>query len=138
MKEMSHIGSSNRYEYVAKIGSGAFGEVSLCFDTINKTQVAVKSIHSSGKSVGKNVLREIGSLKQLCAIDSESIYVVKLLDLYVDDETRVCEVFEYLPGDLTRLTSSDVSKLARSCFKSFALSMMKALDFCHSSGFIHR
>ena len=135
--EFGVLKGEERYQEGTLLGKGAFGEVRQATDCILQRQVAVKKIQLKGrvgssKTLPKPVFRELQSLRQL-----QSEAIVALFDTYLT-ESHLCLVLEFLPVDLSSIISKTKRTFSRSEFKYFAISLCKALAYCHSMNIIHR
>mmetsp|Transcript_35603 Transcript_35603/g.83158 ORF Transcript_35603/g.83158 Transcript_35603/m.83158 type:complete len:403 (-) Transcript_35603:325-1533(-) len=122
---------------VQRLGSGAYGEVYLCEDTTNGSQVAVKWIRNFTKDplCGKRILREI---RLLAALRHENL--LKLTDLLPvpnPDFDDVYIVMPYLHLDLHRVIYSKM-KLSESHTQAFVCQILRGLKYLHSAGVAHR
>ncbi|ORY42347.1 Pkinase-domain-containing protein [Rhizoclosmatium globosum] len=116
-------GNQDNYEIVRKIGRGKYSEV---FDGINVANAQSKCVIKVLKPVKKKkIKREIKILQNL----SGGINVIQLLDIVRDPMSKTpALVFEAVL--YPKLTDLDV--------RFYINELLKALDFCHSRGIIHR
>lgn len=123
-----------RYRIVKKIGEGSFGDVKLGIDTFSSQKVAMKFVHSMSREckVPLAVFREIESLRQL-----QHANIVTLLDVY-PFETNIVLIFEFLPQNLGELISNSTGYFTTATIKFCALSILRAIDYCHSCNILHR
>ncbi|KAK4049714.1 hypothetical protein OIV83_003989 [Microbotryomycetes sp. JL201] len=119
--------SHEKYELTRRLGRGKYSEVFAALDECK--QVVVKVL----KPVKlRKIKREIKVLQALQGGPN----IIKLLDTVHDPATNVSSlVFEYINFQDSKLlyptfTSGDV--------KFYAYELLKALDFAHSRGIIHR
>ncbi|CAK9068384.1 Mitogen-activated protein kinase 13 (AtMPK13) (MAP kinase 13), partial [Durusdinium trenchii] len=122
---------------IQKLGSGAYGEVYLCEDSRNGSQVAVKWIRNFTQDplCGKRILREI---RLLAALRHENL--LRLLDLPAvpdPDFDDVYIVMPYLHLDLHRVIYSKM-KLSESHCQAFVCQILRGLKYLHSAGVAHR
>ena len=124
----SHSDQEN-YEIFKKIGRGKYSEVFLGFDTVKKEKCVIKALKPVRES---KIQREIKILQDLKGGPN----IIQLLDLIRDEEAKVpCLVFEWIDNDdpktlYTRLSDTEL--------RYYMFELLKALDFCHSKGIIHR
>ena len=130
---------SERYEFVSKIGSGAFGTVHLGYDFVEKRNIAIKVLPLSREGIPKNVFREMESLRQLTSDPTikGSEYIVRLYDVF-PDQSNMSLVMEYLPSDLGEVIQNIESHIPRNILKSFTHMIFSGLAHCHASGIMHR
>mmetsp|Transcript_39959 Transcript_39959/g.118968 ORF Transcript_39959/g.118968 Transcript_39959/m.118968 type:complete len:351 (-) Transcript_39959:1525-2577(-) len=122
-------GDQDNYEVVRKVGRGKYSEV---FEGIN--------VHTSNKCIikilkpvkKKKIKREIKILQNIC----EGPNIIKLLDVVRDPDSKTpCLVFEYVNNtDFKTLypTLSDYD------IRYYILELLKALDYSHAQGIMHR
>lgn len=120
------------YEVVRKIGRGKYSEV---FEGVNvvtqpqPTPVVIKILKPVKK---KKISREIKILENLCGGPN----IVTLLDTVRDPTSKTCSlIFEHVNATdfkvlFPTLTDLDV--------RYYIFELLKALDFCHSQGIMHR
>ena len=125
----------SKYKIIKKIGQGSYGDVKLAIDLRHGRKVAIKTIKimSKNKQIPKAIFREIESLKQL----NGNIHIMKLYDTYCE-AACVCLVLEYLPTDLSEVINQTNQHLPTGMIKSYAYSMLSAINYCHSKFIIHR
>ena len=133
------MGESERYEFVSKIGSGAFGTVHLGYDFVEKRNIAIKVLPLSREGIPKNVFREMESLRQLISDPTAkgSEYIVHLYDVF-PDQYKISLVMEYLPSDLGKVIQNIKSHLPHNILKSISQMILSGLAHCHTSGIMHR
>lgn len=123
------FGNPENYEIIRKIGRGKYSEA---FEGINVTtsQKCVIKILKPVKK--KKIKREIKILKNL----TNGPNIVKLLDIVKDPASRTTSlIFEYINNVdyktlYPKLTDTDV--------RYYIFQILKALDYCHSKGIMHR
>lgn len=129
---VSSIGGAHRYKKLCKIGEGSFGSVYKALDNETSQVVAIKIIdlESSAEDI-EQIRQEITMLAE-CA----SPYITRYFSSYIHG-TELCIVMEYLGGgsvhdllDLGPLEEVQIAIIARE--------LLKAVDYLHSNGKIHR
>lgn len=127
-------GNQDHYEIVRRLGRGKYSEVFEgvninANDPIKSSKCVIKVL----KPVRKiKIRREIKILQNIAGGDN----VIKLLDIVKDRESRTPSlVFEYVNNTdfktlYPRLMDHDV--------RYYIYELLKALDFCHSRGIMHR
>ncbi|ORX45546.1 Pkinase-domain-containing protein [Hesseltinella vesiculosa] len=122
-------GVQTNYEICRKIGRGKYSEVFDGVNIVNNEQCVIKVL----KPVKKiKIQREIMILRNLIGGPN----IIRLLDVVQDEESRVPSfIFEHVNNTDFRvlyptLTDMDV--------RYYMLELLKALDFCHSRGIMHR
>jgi casein kinase II subunit alpha len=117
------------YEVVRKIGRGKYSEVFAGINMINNSKCVVKILKPVKK---KKIKREIKILQNLCGGKN----VIQLLDVVRDSQSKTPSlVFEYLNNtDFKTLypTLSDFD------IRYYMFELLKALDFSHANGIMHR
>ena len=121
-----------RYKRHKKIGDGVSGDVYLCFDTIEKTQCAIKYMTSSGPDEVKQIKTEIKSLV-MCERHAN---VVTLLDVFTEEENQYRLVFEYAEGG-TLDTAIAGNPQPMGDIQNYARQLLSGLAHCHSRGIVH-
>eukprot|EP00916_Digyalum_oweni_P027146 GHVL01044548.1.p1 GENE.GHVL01044548.1~~GHVL01044548.1.p1 ORF type:complete len:351 (+),score=21.35 GHVL01044548.1:15-1067(+) len=122
-------GRQENYEVVRKIGRGKYSEVFEGIHIINNEKCVVKILKPVRK---KKIKREIKILQNLCGGPN----IIKLLDVVQDAQTQTpCLIFEHVNNHDFKslypiLTDAEIRYYIRE--------LLKALDFCHSQGIMHR
>jgi casein kinase II subunit alpha len=117
------------YEVVCKIGRGKYSEVFAGINVVNNTKCVVKILKPVKK---KKIKREIKILQNLCG----GINIIQLLDVVRDPQSKTPSlVFEYINNTdfkqlYPTLTDFDI--------RYYIFELLKALDYCHSNGIMHR
>ena len=117
------------YEVVRKIGRGKYSEVFAGINVINNTKCVVKILKPVKK---KKIKREIKILQNLCGGKN----VIQLLDVVRDSQSKTPSlVFEYINNTdfktlYPTLTDYDI--------RYYMFELLKALDFSHANGIMHR
>ncbi|KAI9310807.1 protein kinase CK2 catalytic subunit CK2 alpha-3 [Dichotomocladium elegans] len=122
-------GNQDHYEIYRKIGRGKYSEVFEGVNTLNNEKVVIKVLKPVKK---KKIKREIKILQNL----NGGTNIVKLLDIVQDPQSRVPSlIFESVNNTefrvlYPRFTDFDV--------RYYMYELLKALDYCHSQGIMHR
>ncbi|RKP04714.1 kinase-like domain-containing protein [Thamnocephalis sphaerospora] len=122
-------GSQDNYEVVRKIGRGKYSEVFEGVTANDQTPCVIKVLKPVKK---KKIKREIKILQNL----SGGPNVIKLLDVVRDPQSKTpALVFENVNNIdfkiiYPKFTDFDV--------RYYIFELLKALDFCHSKGIMHR
>eukprot|EP01095_Lingulamoeba_sp_RSL-Kostka_P004435 TRINITY_DN1565_c0_g1_i1.p1 TRINITY_DN1565_c0_g1~~TRINITY_DN1565_c0_g1_i1.p1 ORF type:complete len:420 (-),score=100.34 TRINITY_DN1565_c0_g1_i1:1088-2347(-) len=122
-------GNQNDYEIVKKVGRGKYSEVFEGVNIVNDEKCVVKILKPVKK---KKIRREIKILQNLCG----GTNIIQLLDVVRDPQSKTPSlIFEYVNNtDFKTLyptfTDYDV--------RYYIFELLKALDYCHSNGIMHR
>jgi len=114
---------------VRKVGRGKYSEVFLGVNMTDESPVVVKILKPVKK---KKIKREIKILQNLRG----GTNIIKLLDVVRDPVSKTPSlVFEHINNTdfkvlYTRLTDNDI--------RFYTLELLRALDYCHSNGVMHR
>jgi casein kinase II subunit alpha len=117
------------YEVVKKIGRGKYSEVFAGVNIVNNSKCVVKILKPVKK---KKIKREIKILQNLCGGKN----IIKLLDVVRDPQSKTPSlIFEHVNNIdfkilYPTLTDYDI--------RYYIFELLKALDFCHSNGIMHR
>jgi casein kinase II subunit alpha len=117
------------YEVSRKIGRGKYSEVFLGMNTNNAQKCVVKILKPVKK---KKIKREIKILQNLYGGKN----IIKLLDVTLESQSKTpCLIFEHVNNtDFKTLYPTFVDGDVR----YYMFELLKALDFCHSNGIMHR
>jgi len=124
-----HWGDQDDYEVVRKVGRGKYSEVFEGVNAVNSERCIIKILKPVKK---KKIKREIKILQNLCGGPN----IVKLLDIVRDQQSKTPSlVFEYVNNTdfkvlYPTLTDYDI--------RYYIHELLKALDYCHSQGIMHR
>ncbi|KAJ3435414.1 mitogen-activated protein kinase [Anaeramoeba flamelloides] len=127
-----------RYQYIKKIGHGAYGIVISAKDRFENESVAIKKIMGVFDRLtdAKRTLREIKLLKHF---NHENILC--LTDLLIppvkENFTSVYLVTELLATDLRQIINSE-QQLSEDHIRYFLYQIIRALKYLHSGKVIHR
>ncbi|KIJ21521.1 hypothetical protein PAXINDRAFT_164999 [Paxillus involutus ATCC 200175] len=122
-------GSQDHYEIVRKVGRGKYSEVFEGVNVINEEKCIIKVLKPVKK---KKIKREIKILQNLAGGPN----IVALLDVVRDPASKIPSLItEYVDNVdfkvlYPRFTDFDV--------RFYMFELLKALDFCHSRGIMHR
>jgi len=122
-------GDQDDYEVVRKVGRGKYSEVFEGINTSNSERCIIKILKPVKK---KKIKREIKILQNLCGGPN----IVKLLDIVRDQHSKTPSlIFEYVNSTdfkvlYPTLTDYDI--------RYYIYELLKALDYCHSQGIMHR
>ncbi|CAO3636779.1 unnamed protein product [Cunninghamella echinulata] len=122
-------GIQDHYEICRKVGRGKYSEVFEGTNVMSKQRCVIKVLKPVKK---KKIKREIKILQNLYGGPN----IIKLNDIVRDPQARTPSlVFEYVNNIefkilYPRFTDHDV--------RYYMYELLKALDFCHSRGIMHR
>ncbi|KAK1775643.1 kinase-like domain-containing protein [Copromyces sp. CBS 386.78] len=122
-------GVLENYEVVRKIGRGKYSEVFEGINVVNYQKCVIKVLKPVKK---KKIKREIKILQNLAGGPN----IVALLDVVRDSQSKTPSlIFEYVNNTefrtlYPRFNDFDV--------RYYIFELLKALDFCHSKGIMHR
>ncbi|PVU89970.1 hypothetical protein BB559_004838 [Furculomyces boomerangus] len=122
-------GSQENYEIIRKVGRGKYSEVFEGFDLLNKCKIIIKVLKPVKK---KKIKREIKIMQNL----SGGPGVITLLDIVRDPQSKTPAIIsEFVNNNdfkvlYPTLTDYDV--------RFYILELLKALDYAHSKGIMHR
>lgn len=122
-------GDQEKYEVVKKIGRGKYSEVFASYNVTNNTKCVIKVLKPVKR---KKIRREIKILQNL----SGGTNVIQLLDIVRDPQSKTPSlIFEHVNNIdfkvlYPTLTDFDI--------RYYMFELLKALDFCHSNGIMHR
>ncbi|CAI0464862.1 unnamed protein product [Linum tenue] len=123
------ISDQNDYEVVRKVGRGKYSEVFEGVNVTNNDKCVIKILKPVKK---KKIKREIKILQNLCGGQN----IVKLLDIVRDHHSKTPSlIFEYVNSTDFKVlypTFTDYD------IRYYIYELLKALDYCHSQGIMHR
>lgn len=122
-------GSQENYEVVKKVGRGKYSEVFEGINTATNEKCIIKVLKPVKK---KKIKREIKILQNLCG----GTNIVKLYDVVRDPQSKspslIMEHVDNLDFRYLYPTFTDFD------VRYYIFELLKALDFCHSMGIMHR
>jgi len=122
-------GDQDDYEVVRKVGRGKYSEVFEGVNVVNGEKCVVKVLKPVKK---KKIKREIKILQNLCGGPN----IIRLLDVVRDPQSKTPSlIFEYINNVDFRVLYPTLSDFD---IRFYILELLKALDYCHSQGIIHR
>eukprot|EP00793_Prasinoderma_coloniale_P002804 PRCOL_00002286-RA len=122
-------GEQDDYEVVRKVGRGKYSEVFEGVNTINNERCIIKILKPVKK---KKIKREVKILQNLCGGPN----TIKLMDIVRDPQSKTPSlIFEYVNNQdfkvlYPRLTDYDI--------RYYIFELLRALEYCHSQGIMHR
>ena len=124
-----HWGDQDNYEVLRKIGRGKYSEVFEGIHVVKDQKCVVKILKPVKK---KKIKREIKILQNLVGGPN----IITLLDIVRDPQSKTPSlIFEHVNNEdfktlYPKFTDYDV--------RYYIFEVLKALDFCHSMGIMHR
>lgn len=117
------------YEVVRKIGRGKYSEVFEGINVMLNTKCVIKILKPVKK---KKIKREIKILQNLCG----GTNIIKLYDVVRDPQTKTPSlIFEAVDNTDFKIL---YPKLSDMDVRYYMNELLKALDFAHSNGIMHR
>ncbi|KAL3525609.1 hypothetical protein ACH5RR_013981 [Cinchona calisaya] len=122
-------GQQDDYEVVRKVGRGKYSEVFEGIHIPNNEKCIIKILKPVKK---KKIKREIKILQNLCGGPN----IVKLLDIVRDQQSKTPSlIFEYVNNTDFKVLYPTLSDFD---IRYYIYELLKALDYCHSQGIMHR
>jgi len=122
-------GFQDDYEIARKVGRGKYSEVFEGVHVASNEKCIIKILKPVKK---KKIKREIKILQNLCGGPN----IVKLLDVTRDAQSKTPSlIFEYINNTDFKVLYPTLSDYD---IRYYILELLKALDFCHSNGIMHR
>ena len=116
-------------ELVRSLGRGKYSEVFEAYDSQKEMKIVVKILKPVRKS---KIMREIKILESVRG----GVNCINMISVCLDNMSKsICLVFEYL----SETNFKDIYlKLNDEEIRYYTYQILKALDFCHSKGIMHR
>nr|VDC62303.1 unnamed protein product [Brassica rapa] len=123
-------GEQDDYEVVRKVGRGKYSEVFEGFNVNTKEKCIIKILKPVKK---KKIRREIKILQNLCGGPN----IVKLFDVVRDQQHSKTPIliFEYVNSTDFKVLYPTLTDYN---IRYYIYELLKALDYCHSQGIMHR
>ncbi|CAK7339671.1 unnamed protein product [Dovyalis caffra] len=122
-------GEQDDYEVVKKVGRGKYSEVFEGVHCTDSEKCIIKILKPVKK---KKIKREIKILQNLCGGPN----IVKLLDIVRDQQSKTPSlIFEYVNNTDFKVLYPTLSDFD---IRYYIFELLKALDYCHSQGIMHR
>ncbi|MED6204939.1 Casein kinase II subunit alpha-4, chloroplastic [Stylosanthes scabra] len=122
-------GEQDDYEVVRKVGRGKYSEVFEGVHSTDNEKCIIKILKPVKK---KKIKREIKILQNLCGGPN----VIKLLDIVRDQQSKTPSlIFEYVNNTDFKVLYPTLSDYD---IRYYIYELLKALDYCHSQGIMHR
>ncbi|ORZ41143.1 kinase-like domain-containing protein [Catenaria anguillulae PL171] len=122
-------GSPDDYEIIRKVGRGKYSEVFEGINVANGEKCVIKVLKPVKK---KKIKREIKILQNL----SGGTNVIQLLDVVRDPQSKTpALIFEYVDNTDFKILYPNLDDYD---IRYYVYELLKALDFCHSKGIMHR
>lgn len=126
---MSEWGNQDDYEVIKKIGRGKYSEVFFGISVVTQKKVVIKVLKPVKK---RKIKREIKILQ----IVKGGPNIVDLIDVVRDPASKTPSlIFEHIENTDFRSMFPTITDYE---IKYYLFELMKALDFCHSKGIMHR
>ena len=128
-----------RYEFVSRLGAGAFGEVYRVHDTMLDRDVAVKRVRldAYADASQRKELRERTIREAKVAAKLKHPYIVTIHDV-VDRPDMSFIVMEFIEGRTLAKLLKDQGRLSVEETARLLGQTASALDFAHQKGVVHR
>jgi len=122
-------GDHDKYEIVRKVGRGKYSEVFEGIDITTNQKCVIKILKPVKK---KKIKREIRILQNLSGGDN----IIGLLDIVMDPQSKTPSlIFEYVNNTDFKVLYPSFQDLD---IRFYMLEVLKALEFAHSNGIMHR
>jgi curved DNA-binding protein CbpA/tRNA A-37 threonylcarbamoyl transferase component Bud32 len=129
----------DRYQFVSRLGGGAFGEVYRVHDTMLERDVAVKRVRldAFAEPAQRNELRERTIREAKVAAKLKHPNIVTIYDV-VDRPDMSFIIMEYIEGITLARILKDQGRLSVKETLRILDQTASALDFAHKKGVVHR
>lgn len=122
-------GDQEEYEVIRKIGRGKYSEVFEGINVVNNTKCVIKILKPVKK---KKIKREIKILQNMCGGKN----IIQLLDVVRDPQSKTPSlIFEHVNNTDFKILYPTLSDFD---IRFYIFELLKALDYCHSNGVMHR
>jgi casein kinase II subunit alpha len=122
-------GCQDDYEVSRKVGRGKYSEVFEGINTTSSDKCVIKILKPVMK---KKIKREIRILQNLCGGPN----IIKLLDVVRDPQSKTPSlIFEHVNNTDFKTLYPTLTDLD---IRYYIFEILKALDYCHSQGIMHR
>jgi len=122
-------GDQEEYEVIRKIGRGKYSEVFEGINVVNSTKCVIKILKPVKK---KKIKREIKILQNMCG----GTNIIQLLDVVRDPQSKTPSlIFEHVNNTDFKILYPTLSDYD---IRYYIFELLKALDYCHSNGVMHR
>ena len=128
------------YDFLYKIGNGAFGQVFLAKHKITNQKVAIKVIKKQEKrtNINNNITKEnklLGEIEVLKKMDHQNI--VRIFDFY-EGEKYIYMVTEFIEGnDLFKIIKKE-GKQTENTTAIIMFQLFSAMNYCNQRKIMHR
>ena len=121
------------YQFIAKIGEGANGNVFKARDKITNKIVTIKEIHIGKSSFNKDSYKEIQNLQLV-----HNNNIISLINHFYDTDLKnLFLIYDYFPYDLSYLTNPK-KNISMAHIKAFIYQIANGLAALHQAHIIHR
>ena len=122
-------GDQEDYEVIRKIGRGKYSEVFEGVNVGNNSKCVIKILKPVKK---KKIKREIKILQNMCG----GTNIIQLLDVVRDPQSKTPSlIFEHVNNTDFKILYPTLSDYD---IRYYIFELLKALDYCHSNGVMHR
>lgn len=131
------------YRVLARLNSGAYGEVFLAIDLKTNQRVAVKRLVKPGTIIAQDANHAIAVDERSEEVSCHAVLgshpsIVSLLD-HFETDTHIFLVLEFCSnGDLFEAIQLGKGPLKTEHVRAFMLQLVDAVDYMHAKGFYHR
>ncbi|KAI3839255.1 hypothetical protein MKW92_039854 [Papaver armeniacum] len=124
-----------RYNFIKKVGEGAFGSVCQALDTQTGEIVAIKTMKQKYNSLEECLnLPEVKSLRKM----KKHKNIVQLKEILIENNILYC-VFEYLECDLYQLMKQRANPFSEDQIRDWFFQVFQALAYMHQcAGYFHQ